>query len=83
MCLHCKAVGRVHLLSQRAVEHIPEVIVFPDIDLAPGWFLENDAVHAGSLVQDQDAQQAAKVGQHCGALLELAIRLALLGSKAD
>ena len=76
----------MHLLSQRAVEaveHIPEVIVFPDINLASGWLLGNDAVQAGSIVQDQDAQQAAKVGQHCGALLEQVIRLAQLGSKAD
>ena len=76
----------MHLLSQRtveAVEHIPEVIVFPDIHLASGWLLGIDAAQTGSIVQGQDAKQAAEEGQHCGALVELAIRLAQLGSKAD
>ena len=80
------AVDRAHLLSQRAVEaveHIPEVIIFPDIHLAAGWLLGIDAAQASGIVQGQDALQAAKVGQHCGALVELTIRLAQLGGSLD
>ena len=80
------AVGRKRLLSQRAieaVEHIPEVIIFPDIHLAAGWLLGIDAAQASGIVQGQNALQAAKVGQHCCALVELTIRLTQLGGKVD
>ena len=51
--------------------------------LDAGWLFGIDAAQAGSIIQGQDALQAADVGQHCGALVELAVRLAQLGSKAD